>query len=271
MIIAIDTGGTKTLIARFDRNGHKTVLSKFATPREFTDYVSQLTAALDNASLNPADLDAIVVAMPGTIENGQLMRMGNLPWTNVDIVKRLQAQLGSDLPVFVENDAHLGGLGEVRPRTEIARRSLYLTISTGINGGLVIDGKLSSDLVSAELGHIQLDYDGRVQRWEDFASGRAIREKYGLQASDINDTDIWQEIARRISRGFVALLPVLRPDVVIIGGGVGTHFEKFNEFLHQNINASLPEHYRAQIIQAAHPEEAVLYGCYYYAIDALAN
>ena len=171
--------------------------------------------------------------------------------------------------VLVANDAHLGGLGEVRPRPEIARRSLYLTVSTGINGGLVIDGKLSSDLMSSELGHIQLDYDGQVQRWEDFASGRAILEKYGLQASEINDHDTWQEIARRISRGLLVLLPVLRPDVVIIGGGVGTHYAKFADLLSQEINACLPKHYQAEIIQATHPEEAVIYGCYYYAIDAL--
>lgn len=271
MILAIDTGGTKTLIARFDRNGHKTILTRFATPQDFTEYANELRTALSETGLAPADIDAIVIAMPGTIENGKVMRMGNLPWENIDIVSEIQQFSGSEVPVYVENDAHLGALGEVRPRNDDARRSIYLTVSTGINGGLVIDGQLSRELVSAELGHIQLHYDGKLQRWEDFASGRAILATYGKQASDIEDETTWREIAKRLSQGFAALLPVLRPDIVIIGGGVGTHFAKFSTYLNEQLAEILPEHYLCPIVQATHPEEAVLYGCYYYAVDALAN
>ena len=271
MILAIDTGGTKTLIARFDRNGHKTVLTRFATPQDFSEYADALRLAIAETKLAPAEIDAVVIAMPGTIEYGQVVRMGNLPWQNVDVVSEIKQFLGSEVPVFVENDAHLGALGEVRPRQDIARRSIYLTVSTGINGGLVIDGQLSRELISAELGHIQLDYDGRIQRWEDFASGRAILATYGKQASEIEDEQIWREVAKRLSRGFSVLLPILRPDVVIIGGGVGTHFAKFSKYLDQQLSEALPEHYLCPIIEATHPEEAVLYGCYYYAVDALAG
>ena len=271
MIIAIDTGGTKTLIARFDRNGHKTVLTRFATPKDFPEYADALRLALANTNLTPIDIDAVVVAMPGTVEYGQLVRMGNLPWQNVDVVSEIQQLLGDEVPVFVENDARLGALGEVRPRQDMARRSIYLTVSTGINGGLVVDGQLSRELTSSELGHIQLDYDGQMQRWEDFASGRAILAAYGKQASEIDDELIWREVAKRLSRGFSVLLPILRPDIVIIGGGVGTHFAKFSKYLNEQLTEILPEYYRCPIIEATHPEEAVLYGCYYYAVDALAG
>lgn len=271
MILAIDTGGTKTLIARFDRNGHKTVLTRFATPQDFSQYVTALRTALAETELSPTDIDAVVVAMPGTIEYGKVVRLGNLPWHNVDIVAEIKQFLGEGVPVFVENDAHLGALGEVRPRKDIARRSIYLTVSTGINGGLVIDGQLSHELISAELGHIQLSYDGRLQRWEDFASGRAILATYGKQASDIDDEATWREISKRLSHGLAVILPILRPDIVIIGGGVGTHFAKFSKYLNEQLSEIVPEHYRCPIVEATHPEEAVLYGCYYYAVDALAS
>ena len=271
MILAIDTGGTKTLIAQFDRDGQKTILSRFATPQNFPEYADTLRAALVDTKLTADDIDAVVVAMPGTIEYGTVTRLGNLPWKNVDIVSELKQFTGNDVAIFVENDAHLGALGEVRPRQEQARRSIYLTVSTGINGGLVIDGHLSKELVSSELGHIMLDYDGKMQRWEDFASGRAIVATYGKRASEIDDEATWREIAKRLSRGFSVLLPVLRPDIVIVGGGVGSHFSKFSSFLNQELAAILPEHYLCPIVEATHPEEAVIYGCYYYAVDALAD
>lgn len=270
MIIAVDTGGTKTLVACFDRNGHKKHMTKFPTPTDFTSYTKRICTEITAMAESLRDIDAIVVALPGTLEDGRIVRMSNLPWQSVDIVSALHNELQTtSVPIFIENDAHLGALGETRPLESPPKRCLYLTISTGINGGLVIDGTLDDSLVAAELGHIMLHHDNAMMRWEDFASGKAIKQTYKKLASEINDTGTWRTIATNIAQGMVVILPVLRPDLVIIGGGVGAHYSQFGHYLEQFIEDILPEHYRATVIQAKHPEEAVVYGCYYYGVDAL--
>ena len=65
----------------------------------------------------------------------------------------------------------------------------------------------------------------------------------------------------------LTLLPFLRPDVVVIGGGVGTHLPKFHSILTEIFERELQDGYRPTIVQAVHPEEAVIYGCYYHALD----
>ncbi|NCS83274.1 ROK family protein, partial [Candidatus Saccharibacteria bacterium] len=66
-------------------------------------------------------------------------------------------------------------------------------------------------------------------------------------------------------------IPVLQPDVIIIGGSIGTYFERYDSDLTAILKDKLPDHIGLpRLVQAQHPEEAVIYGCYYYALDALA-
>ena len=61
-------------------------------------------------------------------------------------------------------------------------------------------------------------------------------------------------------------------DVIIIGGSVGTYFDRYHEYLEGILVEHLPAHIPCpKIVQAQHPEEAVIYGCYYYGKDFLAN
>ena len=63
---------------------------------------------------------------------------------------------------------------------------------------------------------------------------------------------------------------MLQPDVIIIGGSIGTYFERYYPTLKRLLTEHLPAHIDVpEIRQAAHPEEAVVYGCYYYGKDAL--
>ena len=99
----------------------------------------------------------------------------------------------------------------------------------------------------------------------------AIKKTYGKFARDIHDRKTWDEIADKISRGLLALIPATQPTVIIIGGSIGTYFDQYIDRLRETLKL----HLRAQIKlpdirQAAHPEEAVLYGCYYYGKDQLA-
>ena len=117
-----------------------------------------------------------------------------------------------------------------------------------------------------------LEFDGVVREWESFESGKAIHASYGKYARDITDGRTWYQIANRISRGFLAMIPVLQPEVIVIGGSIGTYFNQYAPQLEGIIEEKLPPHIACpRFIQASHPEEAVIYGGYYYAINPLSD
>lgn len=271
MLIAIDTGGTKTLIASFNEKGEVGTQIKFPTPKDPKEYIKAVKQTLlENFNQKPAK--AIVVAIPGIIKDGVAVWCNNLGWKNFDVLSALKEALGNHTPILIGNDANLAGLAETRLLKKYPAQSLYVTISTGIGTGITTDGHINLALQNSEAGHALIEYDGIVQEWENFASGRAIRETYGKYASEIKSKQIWYQIADRISRGFLAVIPILQPDIIIIGGSIGTYFDQYQDKLVSLLKEKLPKHIPCpQFVQAKYPELAVIYGCYYYAIDNVKN
>ena len=107
------------------------------------------------------------------------------------------------------------------------------------------------------------EYHNKLTPWEDFASGRAIHERYGKLARDISDPKIWQQIARDLSVGLIANIAIVQPDAVVVGGGVGSHFDKFGSFLRAEMKRyETPLIPIPPILPAKNSESAVIYGCY---------
>lgn len=270
MLVAVDTGGTKTLVASFLEDGRIGDQFKFPTPKNTDEYTKLLTEQLE-AHFGNQKVEAIVVAVPGIINDGVAVWCSNLGWKNFNVKAALKGVLG-DAPLFIENDANLAGLAETRQLKKIPELSLYVTISTGIGSGIITDGMINHSLRNSEAGHSLVEYDGSVREWESFASGRAILEVYGKYAADITSKRTWRQIADRISRGFLAVIPTLQPSVIILGGSIGTYFDQYGKQLAAILDEKLPAHIPTpKIVQAKHPELAVVYGCYYYALDALAT
>lgn len=271
MIIAVDTGGTKTLVACYDRRGNIVGEPyKFPTPPKEADYVEALRDYLEEAFAG-VTVDAVVIAIPGIIKNGVAVWCNNLKWKNFDVAGAFKG-LFNNAPLFVENDANLAGLAETRQLPEIPVSSLYVTVSTGIGSGFVTNGKIDPGLRHSEPGRALIEYDGVVREWETFASGKAIYNTYHKFARDIKSKRVWRNVADRISRGFLAVIPITQPDVIIIGGSIGTYFKMYGADLKGILREKLPDHIALpKIVQAKHPEEAVIYGCYYYALDELTN
>jgi glucokinase len=70
----------------------------------------------------------------------------------------------------------------------------------------------------------------------------------------------------------LAVIPTLQPDVIIIGGSIGTYYPRYSTDLKALLKERLPDHIPLpRLVQAKHPELAVLYGCYYYGVDQLAT
>lgn len=268
MIVAVDTGGTKTLITLFTNKGIAGDMIRFPTPPKKEDYIQLLKKTL-TSNYGGQKIDAIVVALPATIENNIAMWFGNLDWRNLDITKELKGILGS-APVYVENDANLAGLAETRSRNPMPISSLYVTVSTGIGTGYTTNGKIDPGLRRSEGGQMPVEFKSKIQSWESIASGKTIYNTYGKYARDIDDKATWDEIADRISRGFLVAIPMLQPEVIILGGSIGTYYSQYSKQLKSILVKKLPDNIPCPpILQAKHPEEAVIYGCYYYAVDAL--
>lgn len=263
MIIAVDIGGTKTLVASFHGERSVTNEERFPTPHEPGDFLRELLAVLERFKADTAQ--AICVAAPGIIsQDGVVLRCSNLPWKNFELKKLLSQHY--KCPVFINNDAKLAGLAETHSLPNIPPLCVYITVSTGIGTGIITHGRLDSALATSEGGHMVLRTSEGSREWEKFASGHAIRDHFGAMAADIHDPQQWQEIVERLTVGFEALIPLLQPQVIIVGGSVGTYFDRFGHLLAEVLRQRIPRYIdMPQIVQAQHPQEAVVYGCYYYA------
>lgn len=270
MIITVDTGGTKTLIESFDENGAKTYLDKFPTPRDVDEYVARVSQVITEKT-DPGTVEALAIAAPGPIKGDTLLRSPNIGWEDVDLPSKFRPHFAS-ARIFFANDADMAGLAETRALDATPTTSLYVTLSTGIGTGLCHNGKLTEATAVFEGGRMRLMYDGKLQHWEDFASGRNFYERYHQYGADVEDPEKWQDFAERAATGFYALIPLIEPDQIIIGGSMGTHFHKYGHFLQDALNRVIPNHMKHTTVSPAkHPEEAVIYGCYYYALDKLAG
>lgn len=270
MLLTVDTGGTKTLVTCFTRRGTPAEEYRFLTPRSREDYVATLIECIHDNYHAIDKLDGIVIGVPGVVKNNVAVWCDNLGWEDFPLAETLEKTL--KVPVWLENDANLAGLAETKALEKQPQTSLYITVSTGIGTGIITDGTINPALSSAEGGHMQLEYDGRLREWEDFASGESIVRTYGKMAKDIHDPRIWRQITDKLSRGLLVLIPTIQPDVIIIGGSIGTYFDQYESYLHGHLKRHLPGWLKMpEIRQAAHPEEAVIYGCYYYGRDQLSR
>jgi predicted NBD/HSP70 family sugar kinase len=259
MILAIDIGGTKTLVALVDKSGKLLFEEKFPTPPNYRQFIKELSNVVAKIS---TPFSITVVAAPGKLDrkNGIGLAFGNLPWKNVAIKKDISDV--TKTKVLIENDANLAGLSEAIRVKPLPKRALYLTFSTGIGSGVISSGKIDPDFADSEAGSMLFEYQGKLLPWEKFDSGKAIVEKYGRRASDLNDPKAWDEISKWFAIGIIDLCAVMEPDIIIIGGGVGTHFHKYSKFLKHHVSVMSPKLVTVPpIIPAQKAEQAVIYGC----------
>lgn len=271
MILAVDTGGTKTLITSFDKSGKIIDTFKFPTPPSKEDYLVRLVATI-RTKFDLNSIETIVLGLPGIVKDDIVVWCNSLKWADFDVISKLKEQLETDIPMHIENDANLAGLGEARMRSPVPESLLYITVSTGIGTGIIVNGHISEGTRLTEGGRMKFLHNGQMQEWEQFASGKAIYNKYQSYAKDITDSDAWSSISRNISVGLLVSIPLLQPDIIVVGGSIGTYFDRYSASLRQIISKNLPDHIPVPTIEGAiKAEEAVTYGCYYYGLDTVNN
>src|SRR6478736_4632276 len=183
---AVDIGGTKIAVGAIREDG--TILKRVECPTEpekgFQHAAERIITMLRDISDDGIRLAGVGVGCPGPLNpfTGVIGEVGTLPgWQGGSLVDELQS--GLDIPVAVENDADAAALGEANCGDGARGETfLYVTISTGIGGGMLLDGKLYRGVDGAhpEIGHQILDhsgprcYCGAHGCWEILASGPAM-------------------------------------------------------------------------------------------------
>lgn len=263
MYIAVDLGGTKTLIVLFDEDRNIINQIKFETPKDPDQFVSELAKARTELT-SETDFHYGVAGTRGNVDRRKgLLLMDDviLPWVNFPLREVCEETFGCKFSI--ENDSKLAGLSEAHEAGSEFNRVLYVTVSTGIGTALIVDGTLDLNSINSEAGKMVYEKDGHIVSWESFASGKAIFEKYGMRASDISDADSWQAISHNLALGLVNVATIFQPEVIIVGGGVGSHFHKFEQPLSALFGQMKSNQVRMPVFrQAQHAEEAVIYGGY---------
>jgi len=150
---------------------------------EYLDELVNAVGALTKA-VAKEDLQGVCVASPGPLDlkEGSIVGTSNIPFPRVPVVRTLHEALGVD--AYLVNDANAAALGEWLRGAGVGRQNVfYVTISTGIGGGAVADGRLllGKDGNAAEIGHTVVDSSGRMKcgcgrpgHWEAYCSGSGI-------------------------------------------------------------------------------------------------
>jgi glucokinase len=188
-VVAIDLGATNTRAAVLDESGQvgnridARIPAGGADPSILTGFLSGLITRLCRGTL-PDDIAGIGLSVAGPVDipQGILLNPPNMPFRDVALTGPLSEKHG--IPVRMINDGHAGILGELTFGAAKGRRDVvYITISTGIGGGVLANGRilLGRDGNAAEIGHFHVDntYDltcgcGYPGHWEGYASGKYL-------------------------------------------------------------------------------------------------
>lgn len=250
--IGIDIGGTKTAIGLLTDEGkliEKQVLKTEANsaPKVMIDRMAEtVNQILKNNQLLTADLVGIGIGAPGPLDvtKGQITNPPNLPaWEGTPLVDMFKKHFPLTR-IRMENDANAAAVAEkwVGAAQDV-ETFVYLTISTGIGGGLYADGRpvFGSRGNGGEAGHIIIDSNGPLctcgQRgcFEAVASGTAIaelgsklkgqplttKEVFDLyEAGDPEMTTFVNDVFEKIGMGCVTMINVFDPELIVLGGGV---------------------------------------------------
>jgi fructokinase len=151
-------------------------------------------------------------------------------WAQTDVAGRLEESLA--VPVAFDTDVNAAALGEQRWGAAVGLDSFcYLTVGTGIGGGVVAEGRLVHGLLHPEIGHMRIPHDRVADPFpgccpyhgdcfEGLASGEAIRLRWGRGAHEIDDDVAWELEGQYVALGLANVVCAVSPERIILGGGV---------------------------------------------------
>lgn len=237
MFLLIDIGGTNTRLA-VSRDGATFDQPRvMPTPPDFNEAMAQIATTARKLS-SPTNIKAAAAGVPGPLDQAKTMILNapNLPgWRHQPLKHKLEQQL--DVPVSVENDASLAGLGEATSGAgAIYPIVAYLTISTGVGGARIVNKKIDSNAIGFEPGHqIIMSEQDKSLTLEDCVSGAGLKNRYGQPAERITDPAVWDEITKLLALGLNNTAVHWSPHCIVLGGSVmkSIPFDKLRNYFRQ--------------------------------------
>ena len=279
--IGIDLGGTFIKAGVVDETGKILVKGSRPTGVErgheatIRDMALLSLELVESSGLTLNDIVAVGIGIPGVINNeGVVPLLTNLFWHDVPLIERMRGYI--DKPIHVANDATVAGFAEsIAGVSAGTRSSVFVTLGTGLGGGVVLDGKpfIGSHGVGTEIGHMMLVLGGvpctcgNRGCWERYASATALirmgrermaadpggmisREAKGdaenvtaklvvdcAKAGDPGAKAVFDDYVYYLAAGLANMVNAYDPEVIALGGGVSAA----GSFLLDAVRKKLPE------------------------------
>lgn len=227
--IGLDIGGTKILAAAVDEAGKELGRMRADTPSELSaglELLHKMIAGL--AAENKIMGIGATCGGPLDAVSGVVSPLHQPNWRNIPLKAimeqrwQCQFQVDVDTNVAALGEYHLGGYGE--------RTFLYVTLSTGMGGGFLLDGKIYHGKGHPEVGHQMINFRschpdravcecGAGACLEALVSGNGIQQMYSKPAEQLTRQE-WDEVAYNLGQGLRNIAAILSPEIIVLGGGV---------------------------------------------------
>jgi glucokinase len=278
--IGVDLGGTKIKVGIVNEEGQ--ILSSGLIDTDpshddkiiMRDMTNEIERLIKQEGLQTQDIKSIGIGVPGIVDynKGSIIYCTNLSWYNVEAVSYLKEHF--KIPVYIENDATVAAYAEsLFGSTKEAKDSVFLTIGTGIGGGIIINKQIirGAHGAGSEIGHMVIGenfYDcncGRNGCFETLASATAMI-KYALHKMDtdypdsslkkilavngqLEAKDIFDQselgdalaietvhrTAKYMAIGIANIYNILDPEIIAIGGGVSKAGDSFFDMIRSKV------------------------------------
>lgn len=301
-VVGVDLGGTKINGAISDLQGN--ILSQYTLPTNASEgeqavlnrIIKVIEKVIEDGKKNVDDIKAIGIGSPGPLDarKGIIITTPNLPFKNFQLVKPIEEKF--NVPTFLDNDANVAAIGEfMLGAGKGTTNMIYITVSTGVGGGAIINGKIyrGSTSNALEIGHTTVLPNGPKCNCGNFgciealASGTAIASQAkeaveaGLDTSlknydNITSYEVFKEAEKedKVSKdildrsleflgiGVANIITSFDPEMVVIGGGVSKGgsivFEKVQEVVNKRCFKAMSDY--CKIVPAALGTDAGVVG-----------
>ena len=273
--LAVDIGGSKVLCGVVDNAGN--VLRTQGEPLDTAKGLDGLMDAIlrcGKAALAGEKVDAVGATIPGLTDakRGLWVYAPFSGLANIPIAEMLAKAFGA--PAKIENDVNACALAETRfGACKDTRDFVWVTVSNGVGGALVLDGRLYTGALgnAGEVGHLIVEEDarkalrcgcGRDGCLEAMASGFGLARRYaepGVTAKDVatrarageaKAREAMEQTGMYLGRGIALCANILNPSAVVLGGGVSQAFDLFSD--------ALLREYRGRVFERANPGLKIL-------------
>lgn len=271
-IFGLDIRADETILALSDFNARLIARKRFKTgrqPRSFLQKVGEEITGIVHDHREFAEMAGIGISLPGLVDsnNGTFLLSVVLPWRDFPVVQVLED--ATRLPVIIDNSARCSALAEIwhsKAQYTHVRNLLYVSVSSGLACGLVIDGGLyrGGNNTAGQFGHISIDLNGPTCRcgqrgcWDLYASDKATIARYQrlrnvkgghspnmhrlielVESGDPLASEAVRETARYLGAGIAGLINGLDPDVIVIGGEITRAWGLIEPIISQAARGSL--------------------------------